>query len=163
MNRQGARAISVRPAAAFSLLEVMVVVLVLGILAAVVVPRFDNVTNDARTSALQGALGGVRSGLASHRTRAVIAGDPAFPTLGELTTPGTVVEGTFPANPFNELSTVQAVSQGDAESRVVRNESSYGWNYFVDNEASPPVAIFYANSSDATTGSDGGADTANEM
>jgi hypothetical protein len=58
---------------------------------------------------------------------------------------------------------VQAVSQGDAESRVVRNESSYGWNYFVDNEASPPVAIFYANSSDATTGADGGADTANEM
>jgi len=140
---------------AFTLLEVMIVVVVLGVLAAVVIPRFEGVTDEARTSALEGSLGGVRSSIASFRTRAVIDGSAPFPTLAELTTPGEVVSGDFPVNPFNGLSNVQSVSSGQADSRSVSGISSYGWNYYVDVSSSPPAAVFYANTEVDTTFDDG--------
>lgn len=133
---------------AFTLLEVLVVVVILGILAAIVVPQFGGAVEDARASALKSGVGGVRSAVAGFRSRALLAGDDPYPTLAELTTAGTVLEGGFPQNPFNKLTTVQAVTQAQANARAVVNQTSYGWNYFVDNTSDPAVAIFYANSDD---------------
>jgi len=138
---------------AFTLLEVMMVVVILGILAALVVPRFGGVTDEAKASALEAALGGVRSSIASFRTRAVIEGTGPFPTLAELTTRGTVVQGDFPINPYNGESSVQSVSPTAAAARTV--SGSGGWNYYVDNAGDPPAAVFYANSADTTTIGDG--------
>lgn len=150
---------------AYTLLEVLVVVIVIGILAAVVVPRFAGATDEARTSSLQSVLGGVRSSIASYRTRAVIAGADPFPTLGELNTPGAVLQNEVPANPFTGVRGVQSVSVAQAQARAVVNESAAGWNYAVDNDSSPPVAIFYANCDDATSAKDGGGQalTGNEL
>lgn len=152
-------------ARAFSLLEVMIVVIVIGILAAVVVPRFAGATDEARTASAQAVLGGVRASIASFRTRAVIAGDDPFPTLAELTSVGTVVQSEIGANPFTGVAGVQTVSQEQAAARAVVNEQAAGWNYFVDNSGAPPVAIFYANCDDETTatGSGGGVATGNEL
>lgn len=150
---------------AFTLLEVMVVVIVIGILAAVVVPRFGGVTEDAKASALQGGLGGVRSSIASFRARAVISGTAAFPTLAQLTTPGTVVQQEIPKNPYSGLSSVQEVSASLAAARGVSAPDQYGWNYWVDNSTTPPQCIFYANTDSVTTVSDGagGYKTANQL
>lgn len=150
---------------AFTLVEVLVVVTILGILAAVVVPRFAGVTNEARSSALVGAIGGVRASIAGFRTRAVIASSDPYPTLLELTTSGSVIQGEMPINPFNQRSSVQVVSSAQATSRAVVLPDTVGWNYFVNNSADPPVAIFYPNSTDATTIPDGvgGTKTANEL
>ncbi|MCB9846465.1 MAG: prepilin-type N-terminal cleavage/methylation domain-containing protein [Phycisphaeraceae bacterium] len=140
---------------AFTLLEVLVVVVVIGILAALVVPQFAGATEQAKSSALEGALGGVRSGIASFRSRAVISGNDPYPSLEELTTGGAVLESGVPINPYNQLSSVQAVSEAQADARAVSSPDAYGWNYFVDNEASPPRAVFYANSDEETTLPDG--------
>lgn len=140
---------------AFTFVEVMIVVVIVGILAAIVIPQFGGVTEDAKSSALQGGLGGVRSAIAGYRAKQVIAGSTPFPTLAQLTASGTVLQSEMPANPFNQKATVQAVTQTQANSRAVLNPGTYGWNYYVDNSANPPVAIFYANSSDQTTVSDG--------
>ncbi|KAA0215990.1 MAG: prepilin-type N-terminal cleavage/methylation domain-containing protein [Leptolyngbya sp. PLA3] len=150
---------------AFTLVEVLIVVIIIGVLAAVVVPRFAGATDEARTSSLQSVLGGVRSSIASFRTRAVIAGEDPFPTLGELTTTGSVLQNEVPANPFTGVSGVQSVSLAQAQSRAVVNENAAGWNYAVDNESSPPVAIFYANCDNASSveDSEGNAVTANEL
>lgn len=150
---------------AYTLLEVLIVVIIIGILAAVVVPRFAGATDEARTSSLQSVLGGVRSSIASYRTRAVIAGDDPFPTLAELNTQGTVLANEVPANPFTGVSGVQSVSVAQAQARAVVNESAAGWNYAVDNSSSPPVAIFYANCDDATSVEDSGGEavTGNEL
>lgn len=154
-----------RPRSGFSLLEVMIVVLVLGILAAVVVPRFAGAQAQAKDAALQSALGGVRSSLAAFRTRAVIAGQPPFPTAEQLISPGVVAQGELPVNPFNGLRNVQAVTLVQAQARLVVNEDAFGWNYCVDNDADPPTAIFYANSSTTTeiTNSAGSPLNANEL
>lgn len=150
---------------AFSLVEILVVVMIIGILAAIVVPNFATAADGARSSALESAAGGVRSSIAAFRTRAVLEGNDPFPTLGELTTEGTVLQGPIPENPYSGLTTVQSVSQSAASNRTVSNSSTYGWNYYVDNSVTPPAAVFYANSTDATEVSDGAGGTlqANEV
>jgi general secretion pathway protein G len=150
---------------AFSILEIMVVVLMVGVLAAVVVPKFSGVTDDAKSGAVEGTLAGVRSGIAAFRSKAILAGSSPFPTLAELNTNGTVLQTGMPKNPFNSLSTVQTVTLAQATARTVVNPTTAGWNYYVDNAANPPVAIFYCNDSSATTVSDGsgGYKTANQL
>ncbi|MDX2133025.1 MAG: prepilin-type N-terminal cleavage/methylation domain-containing protein [Planctomycetota bacterium] len=144
---------ALRPA--FTFVEVMIVVVIVGILAAIAIPQFGGVTDEARSASLQGSLGGVRSGLAGYRSRQVLAGNDPFPTLVQLTTAGTVMQSEMPTNPFNGLATVQAVSLAQAQARTVVNPTTYGWNYYVDNAATPPAAIFYANSSEQTTVTNG--------
>lgn len=138
---------------AFSLLEIMVVVIIIGILAAVVVPRFASAGDDARTASTEAVLGSARASIASFRTAAVIAGTDPFPTLQQLGD-GTVVRFDLPANPFTGVAGVQSVSRAQAMSRAVLNQNAAGWNYFVDNASDPPLAVFYANSSDQTTRTD---------
>jgi general secretion pathway protein G len=149
---------------AFTVIEIMVVVLMIGILAAIVVPQFGGITNDAKSGACQGDLAGVRSAIAGFRSKAILAGTAPFPTLVQLTTTGTVLQSQMPVNPYNNLATVQAVTQAQATARTVVGTTS-GWNYFVDNAATPPVAIFYANTSTTTTVSNGsgGYKTANQL
>lgn len=146
----------------FTFLEVMVVIIMIGILAAVVVPRFTGVTEEAKSSAVQGTLGGVRSSIAAYRAKAVLAGSAPYPTLEELLEPGFVVQQEIPVNPFTGVGNVQAVSRGQADARAVVG-SAVGWNYFVDNSADPPVAIFYANSDAVVTGGNGTPKGANEL
>jgi len=63
-----------------------------------------------------------------------------------------VMQEELPANPYTGLKDVQKITDVTAATkRTVSNPAKYGWNYFVDNSATPPVAIFWANSTDVTT------------
>jgi prepilin-type N-terminal cleavage/methylation domain-containing protein len=137
------------PRRAFTFLEVMIVVIMIGILAAIVVPQFGAAKGEASRSALASSLGGVRSAIAGYRANQALAGTGNFPTLSQLTTPGAVLADEMPPNPYSGLSAVQSVTAGQASNRTVINSGTYGWNYFVNNAATPPVATFYANSSDS--------------
>ncbi len=139
-----------RRLAAFTFIEVMVVVVIIGILAAMVIPRFGEVTSSADSAAVKGAVAGVRSSIAGYRAKSLLSGSASFPSLSDLTTPGRVLQSEIPANPFSGLSAVQSVSVSDAARRAVSNATSFGWNYAVDNASNPPVAVFYANSDDTT-------------
>ncbi len=151
------------PRRAFSLLEIMIVVVIMGILAAVAIPRFAGAADEARTAATESVLASVRASIAAYRAGAVIAGEDPFPTLAELTD-GSVLRDPPPANPFTGVRGVQAVTRNQAEARTVVNKTAAGWNYFADNASEPPVAIFYANCDDDTTRTDSdGAVTANEL
>lgn len=149
---------------AFSLLEIMIVVVVLGILAAIAIPRFAGATDEARTASVESVLGSVRASIAAHRTAAVIAGDDPYPTLSELTD-GSTLRFETPENPFSGQAAIQAVTSAQASNRAVVNAGRAGWNYFVDNNAQPPIAVFYANSGEQTTrrGPDGSFLNANEL
>ncbi len=50
----------------FTLIELIMVIVILGILAAVAIPRFFNLSTDARRSARDGVLGGVRAGIQTY-------------------------------------------------------------------------------------------------
>lgn len=135
---------------AFTFLEIMVVVVIVGILAAMVVPQMAAASDHARSSAVESGLGAVRSGIAAFRTRAIIAGSTPFPTIAQLRTAGTVLVDELPANPYTGLRTVQEVTSDSASARQVYNMNSAGWNYYVNNSSDPPVCVFYCNSDTAT-------------
>jgi len=135
---------------AFTLVELLVVIVMLGVLAALVVPKFSGATDNARSAATQSTLAGVRTAVATFRMNAVINGNDPFPTLAELTG-NTVVKFDIPPNPYTGVGGVQAVSQGQANSRTVVSEGSAGWNYYFNNGATPPVAVFYSNCADTSS------------
>ena len=147
----------------FTLIELIAVMIVLAILAGVAVPRYFDYTDRARTAALQGVLGNVRSAAANFYANSSLAGTPAYPTLAQLTTVGTVIQDAFPANPYNGLTTVTAATLGEWTARTA--SGSFGWRYYVDNTQVPPAYGFYCNSVNETTVVDpaGGTFEANDL
>ncbi|RMH27722.1 MAG: prepilin-type N-terminal cleavage/methylation domain-containing protein [Planctomycetota bacterium] len=148
-------AITRRARRGFTLVELIAVMVVLAVLAGVAIPKYFDYADRARTAALSGALGGIRTGLANFYTNSSFNGTAAYPTFAQLTTQGTVMQEAIPENPYNGLNNVVEITVLlDAQNRVVANPTTVGWNYYVDNTANPPVAIFWANSTDNTTATD---------
>lgn len=150
----------------FTLIELIAVIVVLAILSGVALPRYLDYTARARSSALQGALGGIRTGVAQFYADSTVSGTGAYPTLAQLTTIGTVMQEALPNNPYNGRNDVIAANATEANARTVSSTAA-GWRYYVDNSLTPPAAIFFANTSDETrvvnTGSGGGYLDANEL
>ena len=121
----------------FTLVELMIVVSLLGILAALVVPEFSSSTTEAKTAALQSNLTAIRKQIELYRhdhNEAVPAaiGETGADFIRRMTTktdaagdPGGDFGPYFmrmPANPFNDLATVRI---GDAAAGA----NSHGWRF----------------------------------
>ena len=116
----------------FTLVELVIVIVVLGILAAVAVPRFFDFTGDAKDAACKGALGGVRSGVATfyaHSATPTGGGTATFPTLLELTAPGTIMTDAVPDNPYSTGAAKNTVVAGVTKGTVVTSGTAGGWCY----------------------------------
>ena len=92
---------------AFTLVEILIVVVILGILAAIVVPQFTNATQDAQAGNIQTQLDTLNNQIELFRART-----NSYPNGGSLT--GTnwddMIQGGYlksvPKNPYNGSSTV---------------------------------------------------------
>ena len=129
---------------AFTLIELVVVVLVVGILAAVAAPRMMDAADSAQEAALRQSLLVLRNAIEYHRAQ-----NDAYPgdsgTEADLKADLEAFIKSFPVNPVKESASV-AVQTTGAEITSALN-GSIGWRY--DNKSGQIVA----NSNG--TGSDG--------
>jgi general secretion pathway protein G len=100
----------------FTLVEILIVVIILGILAAIVIPQFTSASSDARNSSLQSTLQTLRSQIQLYKLQhgdaipnlttnwTPMTATSVYPTSGG-TTFGPYMQAT-PVNPLNNLSTV---------------------------------------------------------
>ena len=58
----------------FTLIELVIVIVILGLLAATALPRFINITTDARIASVQGIAGGLRSAASLARAQLLVSG-----------------------------------------------------------------------------------------
>ncbi|ANP77635.1 MSHA pilin protein MshA [Vibrio crassostreae] len=79
----------------FTLIELVVVIVILGILAVTAAPRFLNLQDDARTATLEGLRGAVAGAMGISYGKAAINGIEAttYTAFTDDDNPGTVVEG----------------------------------------------------------------------
>jgi len=131
----------------FTLVEILIVVIILGILAAIVIPQFTEASNDARESALASDLQTVRSQLELYKVQHLDT-YPTAATFVTLLTSRTNSAGTvmpadgdaadypygpylhkFPSNPFVSGDTADDVSTGTA---TVPGNGATGWYFETD-------------------------------
>ena len=100
----------------FTLVELLIVVIILGILAAVVIPQFNTAAAESKEAALASNLATIRQAVELYK----VQHNDTFPTASIVTqlTSGTDVTGAagtkygpyirniFPANPIDSLATV---------------------------------------------------------
>lgn len=65
----------------FTIIELVVVILLLGILAATALPRFIDVTDEAHDAAFEATVGGFTTGVAMYRAQYIANGQPSTVTL----------------------------------------------------------------------------------
>jgi prepilin-type N-terminal cleavage/methylation domain-containing protein len=135
----------------FTLIELIAVIVVLAILSAVAIPRYFDYAASARSASAKSILGSVRSAVANFYANSIISsGTPAFPTLAQLQTPGTVMTDPVPVNPYNSSQVIAAgtwtaaTAGTPAPSQTVSGTN--GWNY------DAAAGKFWANSNTSGVG-----------
>lgn len=115
----------------FTLVEILIVVVILGILAAIVVPQFTNATQDAQAGNIKAQLDTLNNQIELYRART--NGYPEF--TGDTPWQGMIDGGYIkaaPKNPYNGLSNV--ADSGAATGWIWVNNTLYATNYNNDPE-----------------------------
>jgi len=120
----------------FTLVEILIVVVILGILAAIVIPQFTNASTEAKTNSLMSNLQTVRSQIQLYKVQHndLLPAPEEAGTWTRMTSKTTIAgvvdaDGAYgpylqqiPKNPFNDKSTVRGEA-GDSTAGA----NTHGW------------------------------------
>ena len=126
----------------FTLIELIMVIVILGILATVAIPKFVNLTTEARISATKGGLGAIRSAVAIEYAKSATStsGTAAFPSSIATTN---FADSLIPKNALNNSTSVGAVTAAPSGTAT----STDGWWYI---SASGRVGAYSDGTQDAS-------------
>lgn len=127
---------------AFTLIELIAVIVILAIISVVAVPKFFDHSTKAKEAACKGTIGAVRAAISNFYANQAVNGSARYPTLTEIQTSGTVMQDTVPVNPYNNSATITAVSWTSSNP----TSGSAGWNY------DATTGKFWANSNTSGVG-----------
>lgn len=108
----------------FTLIELIMVIVILGILATVAIPKFVNLTTEARISATKGGLGAMRSAVAIEYAKSATStsGTAAFPSSIATTN---FADSLIPKNALNNSTSVGVILAAPSGTAT----STDGWWY----------------------------------
>lgn len=127
----------------FTLVEILIVVVILGILAAIVVPQFTNAANEARVGNIATQVSTIENQLELYAAQ----NNGTYPTVAELNAAAAngetgwsvMIDGNYlkelPVNPFDGSHAVTAwdsTAAAGLSSQSVLFDGSAGWNYDPD-------------------------------
>ncbi len=131
----------------FTLIELVTVIVILGVISVIAVPVYLDYTRDAKEAACRGALGSMRTSIANFRMYATTpagGGTPRFPSVVELTTSGTVLDGALPPNPYDDDGTPNNVVDATGQTKGAVIGAAKGWAY------NPTTGEIWANSNSSS-------------
>ncbi|HYR52980.1 MAG TPA: prepilin-type N-terminal cleavage/methylation domain-containing protein [Candidatus Dormibacteraeota bacterium] len=100
----------------FTLIELVIVIVILGILAAVAIPKYEDMQEQARVATLKGQVGSIRSAVAIQYARSAMSGSPTFPVID-----GTIfADGNVPKD---------VVMRSNAVKTTPGVDNTGGWQY----------------------------------
>ncbi len=139
-----------RQQSGFTLIELVVVIVILGLLAATALPRFINLTTDARQASLAGVAGGLRSAIALARAQYVVNGDNAATTITMSGSVVTVLAGASVGGTPTENAAGIAVAMPDPDGYTVDHASSPN-TYRPDSGGSATCEVRYDDTASTVT------------
>ncbi|MBI5367919.1 MAG: type II secretion system protein [Planctomycetes bacterium] len=135
-----------RKFAGFTLIELIMVIVILGILSAIAIPRLFDFSGDAKRAATLGILGSVRTAVALYFSKNALppptgGNRPWWPNITQLRQsdngPGAVMESKMADNPFSESGNTVArndvsqldVSAGGGRTNGMPTANAGAWAY----------------------------------
>jgi general secretion pathway protein G len=121
---------------AFTMLELVFVLVVLGILAAVALPRFGSISDSANVAKGQALIAPLRLAIASQRNQNLMMGDAPYPLILDDSTPNTSNEQLFDGNSSDPLLTY-SIPSGTQTGNWMKTTNNAGpvieYQYYISN------------------------------